>query len=135
MKKILKKLLTKNKNYVTINLEKKKRGVYMKYYGVYDVFKNKIVDVNTDEKKLIISYAEYWFDIAQDNLMDDYNSIKDDESLNINSFNDYMNCYFKEFWSPMSEEEELIGSREFLEEHDFEILEIDKEEYEKVLNE
>ena len=134
-KKICKKLLTKNKNYVTINLEKKKRGVYMKYYGIYDIFKNDLVDVDLNEENLIISYADYWFYIAQDDLMKDYKSIKDETELSIKSFDDYMNLYFKEFWSPGNDEEKLIGSREFLEEHNFEVKEIDQKEYDMFLHE
>ena len=107
----------------------------MKCYGIYDVFKNDLVDVGLNEENLIISYADYWFYIAQDDLIKDYKSIKDETELNVESFDDYMNYYFKEFWSPSNDEEKIIGAREFLEEHDFEVKEIDQKEYDMLLHE
>lgn len=105
----------------------------MRYYGVYDNQRQEFRGIGTNKNKMAIDFAEYWFDVAQDDLLNDYEYVKEGmPELNVKTFDDYMNCYFRKFWSPKNREEKIQGAYDFLNQYDFTLEYIDKREYKEL---
>ena len=105
----------------------------MTYYGVYDNQRQAFKGIGTNKNKMAIEFAEYWFDIAENDLLNDYEYVKGGlPELNVKTFDDYMNRYFRKFWSPNNDEEKLQGAYDFLNLYDFTLEVIDKMTYKEL---
>lgn len=103
------------------------------YYGIYDNQRQEFRGVGVNKDMMIIEFAEHWFDVAEDDLLNDYEYVKEYMTeLDIETFDDYMNHYFGKFWSPKNREEKIQGAYDFLNGYDFTLEEINKELYDEL---